>query len=48
MHWIKNLYTGFDYSSYAYCYKRVQSFRVQCLFTGQYYTEEYITLTDVK
>ena len=23
------------------CYKRVQSLRVQCLFTGQYYTEDY-------
>ena len=26
------------------CYKREQSFRVHCLFTGQYYTEDYITL----
>ena len=29
------------------CYKRVQSSRVNCLFTGQYYTEDYITFTDV-
>ena len=29
------------------CYKRVQSFRVHCLFTAQYYTEDYITFTDV-
>ena len=28
------------------CYKRVQSLRVHFLFTGQYYTEDYITFTD--
>ena len=29
------------------CYKRVQSFRIHCLFTVQYHTEDYITFTDV-
>ena len=29
------------------CYKRVKSFRVHCLFIGQYDTEEHITFTDV-
>ena len=29
------------------CYKIVQSFRVHCVFTGQYYTEDYITFKDV-
>ena len=29
------------------CYKSVQSFRVTCLFTGQYDTEEYGTIADV-
>ena len=28
-------------------YKRVQLFRVYCLLTGQTYTEDYITFTDV-
>ena len=26
------------------CYKQVQSFRVHCLFTGQFNTEEYSQL----
>ena len=29
------------------CYKRVQSFRVHCLFAGQNYTENYITFANV-
>ena len=29
------------------CYKSVQSFRVTCLFTGQYNTKGYGTITDV-
>ena len=29
------------------CYKRVQLFRVYCLLTGQTYTKDYITFTDV-
>ena len=34
--------------SYVYiCYKRGEIFKVHCLFTGQYYTKEYITFIDV-
>ena len=29
------------------CYKSVQSFRVTCLFTGQYDTKEYGTIAGV-
>ena len=32
---------------YKYCYKSVQSFRVTCLFTGQYDTREYGTIAGV-
>ena len=32
---------------WQYCYKRVQSFRIHYLFTGQTYTEIYIIFTDV-
>ena len=34
--------------NYVYiCYTRVEIFKVHCLFTGQYYTKEYITFIDV-
>ena len=33
---------------HLYFYKQVQSFRVHCLFTGQFYTEDYVTFADVK
>ena len=32
---------------YYLCYKLVQRFRVTCLFTGQYTTKAYGTITDV-
>ena len=35
------------YSDKWRCYKRVQIFRVHCLFTVQYYTKEYIIFTDI-
>ena len=28
------------------CYKLVQGFRITCLFTGQYHTKGYDTITD--
>ena len=31
----------------TFCYKLVQSFRVTCLFTGQYDTREYGTIAGV-
>ena len=30
------------------CYKLIQSFKVYCLFTGQYNTEDYGTFTSMK
>ena len=33
---------------FSLCYKSVQSFRVTCLFTGQYNTKGYGIITDVK
>ena len=39
---MKNFVRGFNY-----CYESVQSFRVTCLFTGQYNTKGYSTITEV-
>ena len=33
--------------NWSICYKLIQGFRVTCLFTGQYTTEEHGTITDV-
>ena len=38
---------GYSLPIEYYCYKSVQSFRVTCLFTGQYNTKDNDTITDV-
>ena len=42
-----NLYLVSSDHNKSYCYKSVHSFRVTCLFTRQYYTKGYGTITDV-
>ena len=38
---------SFVYTCQGFCYKSVHSFRVTCLFSGQYNTKGYGTVADV-